>query len=60
MDAILGDAEKGLMNRSENIALSTNLDLLNELTSFEKIVSLDNRKRAKGKKIAGLINEITH
>lgn len=53
IDAIVLRAEKGLTDESDDAAIDTNLDIINELTSFKEIAALDDYQRAKDKKISG-------
>lgn len=52
IDAIVARAEKGLTDESDDTAIDANLDVINELTPFKDIASLDDHERAKAKKIA--------
>jgi hypothetical protein len=53
IDAIVARAEKGgLTDESDDTAIDAQLDIINELTPFKEIASLDDHQRAKAKKEA--------
>lgn len=52
IDAIVARAEKGLTDDSDDVAIDSNLDAINDLTPFKDIAALDDHERAKAKKLA--------
>ncbi len=53
IDVIVARAEKGgLTDESDDTAIDAQLDIINELTPFTELASLDDHQRAKDKKIA--------
>ena len=52
IDAIVARAEKGLTDESDDTQIDANLDVINEITPFKEIASLDDYERARAKKIA--------
>jgi hypothetical protein len=52
IDAIVARAETGLTDASDDVAIDSNLDIINELTPFKEIAALDDHQRAKEKKDA--------